>query len=283
MFAGAMGIPAVGRYGVYGVYDYFSQNYRARDIEQLGYGAIWIGGSPPADLGWIEDALAQTERLTVGAAVVNVWSAPAAVVATSFHRLDEQFPGRLLLGIGAGNPERDSRYQTPRQALVSYLDELEAAGVPADRTFLAARRERLLRLAATRTAGAHQYLTTPAQTADARHILGATPLLVAEQKVVLTDDLNEARAAGRERLAFYLELSNYVKSFHQLGFPELKVGDEAPDGLIDALIYHGSAPDLAGQLDAHLAAGANHVAIQVTPVSRDPIPVLAQLARSLSL
>ncbi|WP_243734009.1 TIGR03620 family F420-dependent LLM class oxidoreductase [Mycobacteroides sp. CBMA 271] len=278
-----MGIPAVGRYGVYGVYDYFSHANRAREVERLGYGAIWIGGSPPADLGWIENALSQTERIVVGAAVVNIWESPAAVVARSFHRLEGQFPGRLMLGLGAGNPEHNARYQTPRQALESYLDELEAAGVPLVRLFLAARRERMLRLSATRTAGAHQYLCTPEQTSQARGILGSASMLVAEQKVVLTEELAVAHALGRDRLAFYLELSNYVSSFRELGFPNLEIGSPAPDELVEALVYHGTAAQLAAQLSTHLTAGANHVAIQVTPVDRNPIPVLAELAQSLDL
>ena len=27
---------------------------QAKDIEALGYGAVWVGGSPPAELDWVE-------------------------------------------------------------------------------------------------------------------------------------------------------------------------------------------------------------------------------------
>ena len=38
----------------------------AAQIEALGYGAVWIGGSPDADLAWVEPALAQTSSRATG-------------------------------------------------------------------------------------------------------------------------------------------------------------------------------------------------------------------------
>ena len=65
-------------------------------------------------------------------------------------------------------------------------------------------------LAASRSLGAHTYLTTPDHTCAARQTIGPTALLTAEHKVVLTTDTAYARALGRKAIARYLELSNYV-------------------------------------------------------------------------
>ncbi|MGV0802063.1 LLM class F420-dependent oxidoreductase, partial [Mycolicibacterium elephantis] len=48
--------PQLGPYGVFGLYRTFQQlsPEQLRTIEALGYGAIWAGGSPPADLSWVE-------------------------------------------------------------------------------------------------------------------------------------------------------------------------------------------------------------------------------------
>ena len=133
----------------------------AAQIESLGYRAIWIGGSPDADLAWVDAALAGTESLQLATGIVNIWTAPAPAVAESFQRIESAHPGRFLLGIGAGHREHTQDYAKPYDALVSYLDELDAAMVPTSRRVLAALGPRVLQLSAERSAGAHPYLTTP--------------------------------------------------------------------------------------------------------------------------
>lgn len=44
----------------------------AAHIEGLGYGAVWIGGSPESDLAWAEPALTATTTLVVASGVVTV-------------------------------------------------------------------------------------------------------------------------------------------------------------------------------------------------------------------
>src|SRR6202453_2417932 len=43
----------------------------ATEIESLGYGAAWIGGSPDADLAWGAPALAQSTSLQPDSGIVN--------------------------------------------------------------------------------------------------------------------------------------------------------------------------------------------------------------------
>jgi len=235
----------------------------AGQIESLGYGAAWIGGSPDADRGWVDPALAKTTSLQLATGIVNIWSAPAPTVAQSFQRIESAHPGRFLLGIGAGHREHTQEYTKPYDALVTYLDELDAAMVPTSRRVLAALGPRVLRLSAERSAGAHPYLTTPEHTAKARELVGSSVFLAPEHKVVLTTDRDEARAIGRRYLEHYLGLSNYVNNWLRLGFAEADVRKPGSDKLVDAVVAYGTPDAIAKRLNEHLEAGADHVAIQV--------------------
>jgi probable F420-dependent oxidoreductase len=233
-------------------------------LEELGYGAVWIGGSPDGDLKLPERLLDATTTLTVATGIVNIWKDDARTVSASFQRIESVHPGRFLLGIGAGHREATGeRYVKPYEALVRYLDGLDAGGVPKESRVLAALGPRVLRLAAERSAGAHPYLTTPEHTRMAREILGDGPLLAPEQKVVLSDDPDHARAVGRQALAPYLRLSNYTSNFRRLGFGDEDLSGEGSDRLIDALIAHGDPQTVKGRITEHLAAGADHVNIQL--------------------
>src|SRR5271168_2991011 len=121
--------PNLGRFGSFGRGVTPAQ---AKDIEALGYGSVWVGGSPPAELEWVEPILEATTTLQVATGIVNIWSAAAKPVAESFHRIDRAYPGRFLLGIGVGHPEAISEYRKPYDALVEYLDRLDdyGAGAP---------------------------------------------------------------------------------------------------------------------------------------------------------
>ena len=99
---------------------------QAAEIEALGYGAVWVGGSPPAELDWVEPILEQTTTLKVATGIVNIWTAAPGPVAESFHRIEAAYPGRFLLGIGVGHPEAHQQYQKPIDALNTYLDKLDA-------------------------------------------------------------------------------------------------------------------------------------------------------------
>jgi probable F420-dependent oxidoreductase len=256
----------------------------AGQIESLGYGAAWIGMSPSADLAWSEPALAQTTSLQLATGIVNIWSAPAAEVAESYQRIESAYPGRFLLGVGVGHREHTQEYVKPYDALVGYLDELDAAMVPTSRRVLAALGPRVLRLSAERSAGAHPYLTTPEHTAEARELVGNSVFLAPEHKVVLTADAAEARAIGRKVVDFYLGLSNYVNNWLRLGFTEDDVRKPGSDKLIDAVVAYGSPDQIARRLNEHLEAGADHVAIQVLGGSREEqqlLPVLSELAGPL--
>ncbi|MGW6726170.1 LLM class F420-dependent oxidoreductase [Nocardia sp. NPDC055029] len=271
----------VGEYGVWRRYTGFTPQ-AAREIEELGFGALWLGGSPPADLSVAESLLESTESLIVGTSIVNIWTAQADEVAESFHRIEQRFPGRFLLGIGAGHREANGADAIkPYDALVSYLDELDAAGVPKDGRALAALGPRVLELARDRTAGALPYLAPPEHTRIAHEIVGADALLVAEQKVILDGDPDRARAVARQMVPMYLGLVNYVSNLRRLGFTEEDLATPGSDRLIDVLALHGEPDRVAAGLAEHLSAGAGHVAIQV--LNEDYLADLRTLATVLPL
>jgi len=273
--------PDLGRYGVW---TFGAPNTeQAIEIEKLGYGAIWIGGSPAADLEIVDPILEQTETLQVATGIVNVWRAPADEVAEAYHRIENAYPGRFLLGIGIGHPETNEDYRNPYDVLVEYLDALDAAKVPTSRRVVAALGPKVLKLAAQRSAGAHPYLTTPEHTGSARELVGPTVFLAPEHKVVSTTDAAEAREIGRQTADFYLGLSNYVNNWKRLGFTDKDVAKPGSDRLIDGVVAYGTPDDIAKRLSQHLEAGADHVTIQVLGGDDKLLPTLTELAGPLGL
>ncbi|WNG88729.1 LLM class F420-dependent oxidoreductase [Mycobacterium sp. ITM-2016-00317] len=272
--------PDLGRFGAFGR---LVTPQQAADIEALGYGAVWVGGSPPAELDWVEPILDATTTLKVATGIVNIWTAAAGPVAESFHRIEAAHPGRFLLGIGVGHPEAQQQYRKPLEALNEYLDKLDEYGVPRERRVVAALGPKVLQLAAARSAGAHPYLTTPEHTARARELIGPEAFLAPEHKAVLTTDAEQARAVGREALAIYLNLANYLNNWKRLGFSDEDVAKPGSDRLVDAVVAYGTVDAIAARLTEHLDAGADHVPVQVLTGPDQLVPALAELAGPLGL
>lgn len=272
--------PNLGRFGSFGR---GVTPQQATEIEALGYGAVWVGGSPPAALSWVEPILQATTTLCVATGIVNIWSAPAQRVAESFHRIEAAYPGRFLLVIGVGHAEMISEYRKPYNALVEYLDRLDDYGVPANRRVVAALGPRVLGLSARRSAGAHPYLTTPEHTARARELIGPSAFLAPEHKVVLTTDSARARTVGRQALDMYFNLANYRNNWKRLGFTDDEVSRPGSDRLVDAVVAYGTPDAIAARLNEHLLAGADHVPIQVLTEDDNLVSALTELAKPLRL
>ncbi|MFF4258457.1 LLM class F420-dependent oxidoreductase [Streptomyces sp. NPDC001663] len=269
---------SVGRYGIWSV-GLRSEDPSLRseladsaaELEELGFGAVWLGGSSAAR--HAVPLVEATSKLTVGTSIQSIWQYEAAESAAGFADLEASHPGRFVLGLGVSHAKIADQYRRPYSALVAYLDALDTAGVPADRRVLAALGPRSLELARDRSAGSVPYLVTADQTASAREILGESPLLAPELKVVLETDPTRARAVARGTLAMYLALPNYTNNFLRNGFTEEDLKDGGSDRLVDAVFAWGDDSTIRSRIDEFLTAGADHVALQLLDDgSRDALP-----------
>jgi len=242
----------------------------AAELEELGFGALWIPDSGGSVLESVENLLKATEHTTIATGVLNLWMHDPAQVAATYAELREAHADRFLLGIGVSQAAvvdaslEPGRYRKPLAAMRAYLDDLDAAPapVPSDHRVLAAIGPKMLALSAERAGGAHPYLILPDNTREAREILGTGPLLAPEQTVVLTDDADEARTIGREFLSGYLGFATYANKMLQSGFSADDV-ETVSDRLVDALVAWGDEDAILRRVDEHLDAGADHVALQV--------------------
>jgi probable F420-dependent oxidoreductase len=240
----------------------------ASELDLLGYGTIWLGGSPAAT--YAAPMLEATPRITVATGILSIWEHTPAEVAAQRAELERAHPGRFVLGLGTSHESFTDRYQRPYSAMREYLTALDQAPepVPVRGRVLAALGPKMLALARDRAAGAHPFLVTPGHTSQARRILGPEALLAPEFKVVLEADPERARAIARQYLTLYLGLPNYISNLVRMGFGDDDFLNGGSDRLVDAMFAFGDADGVAARAREFLAAGADHVAIQV--VGEDP-------------
>jgi probable F420-dependent oxidoreductase len=245
------------------------------EIEALGYSTLWLGSSPSTD-----DArpyLQATSALTVATGILNVWQHEPAAVAAGHAELQRDFPGRFLLGIGIGHPEATNDYTRPLATMRAFFDGLEQ--VPREERIAAALGPKMLDLAAERSLGAHTYFVTPDHTRAARERIGPDAVIAPELAVVVETDRDTARGIAREYATGYLARRNYTSNLKRLGFADEDLAGGGSDRVIDAVIPHGSAEEIADAVHAHLDAGADHVCLQ--PLGAHPGADYRALAAAL--
>jgi len=263
----------LGRIGVWTGYQPFGierAGEAARLVEQLGYGAWWVGRSPRVPD--VRPVLEATSTLVAATGILNVWRNDPAETADDDAVIRAEFPGRLLLGIGIGHPEATSGYRHPLSAMRSFLDVLDAspAPPPVDERCLAALSPKMLDLARERTAGTHSYFVPVEHTRLAREQLGPDKLVAPELTCVVETEPVRAKAVARDFAKTYLGMRNYRRSLLASGFGEDDLADGGSDRLIDAVVPQGSAEQIAEVVHAHLDAGADHVCLQ--PLGEEGIP-----------
>lgn len=252
----------------------------AAELESLGYSAAWIGGSPPDNLGIPEAILASTSRLVVGTSIIDVWRSDAATLAASHARVRAAYPGRFILGLGSGHasivePTTGQQWVKPISKLGAFLDQLDAAddpAPPAERA-LAALGPRALSLAAERTLGALPYLVPPEYTADARRAIGPGVFLAPGQEVYLGTDPRVARDVGRKGTAMFLQLPNYLNNLRRYGLTDDDFAGGGSDRWVDTLVAWGDESTVHDRVNAHLKAGADHVAMRVLSGDTASLPL----------
>jgi len=164
-----------------------------------------------------------------------------------------------------------------------FLDGLDTAAPPVPRTrrCLAALGPKMLELSAGRSLGAHTYFAPVDHTRAARELVGETPILAPELACVLDGDVESARATARAYAAMYLGLRNYTNNRLNHGFSAQDIADGGSDRLIDAIIPHGGAAEIAAAACRHLSAGADHVCLQTVGVDGIPRSQWTAIASAL--
>jgi len=246
----------------------------ARQVEEWGYTALWIpeavGRDPFALIGYLA---ARTERLVLCTGIANIYARDPMAMKAIHKTLAEIAPGRFVLGLGVSHAplvtgQRGHEYRKPVPAMREYLDAMEKAlflGIQPEREapiVLAALRPLMLKLAARRTRGAHPYFVPPEHTARARKLLGTDAWLCPEQMVLRESDPAKARAVVRRNIQIYIGLPNYRNNLKELGFDDSDFENGGSDRLVDAIVAWGDLPEIRARVDAHFAAGADHVCIQ---------------------
>jgi len=251
----------------------------AAEIEQLGFTSLWLsagfGVGIPARFSQL---LKATTRITVATGILSIWHASPEDTAHAVADLDNRFPGRFTLGLGASHAPLVEAlsvpYERPYSQMVEYLTAL-AAQVPAvraDQRVLAALGPRMLTLAGERAAGAHPYFVPVAHTEFARTTLGPGPKLYPEQAIVFETDPDRARTIARGHTTSYLRLPNYTNNLRRFGFGDADFLDGGSDRLVDAIVAWGDESAIHSRVEQHLAAGADQVLIQVINETLDQFP-----------
>ncbi|MET8022298.1 LLM class F420-dependent oxidoreductase [Streptomyces decoyicus] len=241
----------------------------AAELDELGYGTIWLGGKP--GVAHAVPLLKATRRIRVATGILSIWEHEPAAVAGQFVAVNTEYDNRFLLGVGVSHPHLAAQYSRPYSAIKEFLTGLDEAPVPvpAERRVLAALGPKMLELSRDRAAGAHPYLVTVEHTGRARAILGDRAWLAPEHKAVLDTDLDRGRQTARDYLAVYLPMPNYTNNLRRLGFADEDFEGGGSDRLIDALFSIGDVDAVRKRTDEFLSAGADHLALQV--VTADPL------------
>lgn len=271
----------IGRIGIWsGVFDAHPSGMvrdACQEIEALGYSAVWLPEAVGRDPFVVAaGCLATTTSLRLATGIANVYARDPMTMVACQRTLAEAFPDRFLLGLGVSHHHlverlRKHDYSRPLSYMRGYLDAMDeamfaAVGPESDPgRVLAALGPKMLEMSASRASGAHPYFTNPDHTALAREIIGTDALLAPEQMVVLETDPDMARTIARAGMAVYLRAPNYLNNLGRLGFDESDWADHKnpSNRLVDAIVAWGTPEQIAARVGDHLAAGADHVCIQV--------------------
>ncbi len=277
----------LGKVGVWGRYlreaDPAEIAEAAAELEELGYGAIWVPGGVEPNEAVFDDVvrlLDATREIVVATGIVNMWLHEPPALTSAYHAIEASHPGRFLLGIGISHRSLLDRVQPglfdkPLAAMGYYLDELDAQQqpIPVDRRVIAALGPKMLGVSRDRSAGTHPYIVPVAHTRFARDTLGSGPLLAPGLPAILDPDPASARQLARTFLANpYSGLPNYRNAWLRHGFGENDLADGGSDALVDGLVAWGAEEAIAARVRDHHEAGADHICLHVIDDDRRRIP-----------
>jgi 5,10-methylenetetrahydromethanopterin reductase len=266
--------------------------------ERAGVPAVWAvmpvtGYDTPTLFG---AALARTERITVGTAIVPAFTRHPVALLNQVATLEALAPGRFRLGVGTGNlvhtaaalgapvsqpVARMREYVSILRAGLAdgkvhyegqfYTVEAEFPSVSATPVVLAALGPKAFEAAGAVADAAMSwhcppaYLDEVARPALARGAASANraiPPIVQQVAVAVTEDRATARKWARPRLVPFVNSPVYAAMFAGAGYPQPGHG-AVTDELLDALVISGSREAITEELARRAAQDevfATHIA-----------------------
>ena len=253
------------------------------ELEALGYRSLWVPEAIHREvLSHATALLAATSSITVATGIARVHERTPHATALAQRFLADRFPGRFVLGLGVSHPQVVERvlgqsFEHPLATMRDYLDAMDATrGGSPDATdaprVLAALRPKMLALAANRATGAHTFLSPVEHTAWARGILGADAVLAPAIKVVLAADHDDPLGVARSSIKPSLRLPTYATSLLAFGFDDEDLAGDLSDRLVESLVAIGDVDAVVRRVEEHLAAGADHVCVEVLTGDDTTVP-----------
>ena len=282
----------------------------ATQLADLGYTDFWAGESDRADgITPLAIAAAADARLSVGTAIVPVFTRGRALLAQTAATLASAAPGRVTFGLGASSPAivegwngipfRDplARVRDTVRYLRGALQGERVEGgfrlgaVPevAPALAIGALRPHMLRLAGLEADGV---VLTSLAAGDVEPLLEhVTPAradfaVIAWVTVCVVDDRDDrerALAVARRRVGRYLLTPTYAQYHRWLGRGEQldRMGsslDDVPERIVRDLVVMGSPDECRAQLRAFIDAGVTTLLYEVLPGVGDLSTTLRALA-----
>jgi probable F420-dependent oxidoreductase len=245
----------------------------ARRAESLGYGALWLPEPPLGRNTMVQAAvlLQATHRVAVGTAVAVTYARDPSAALGAQMGLAELSGGRFVLGLGVSHAPsvegvRKLDYSPkPVAAMRSYIEGMRAFTYPGVKPaetpplMLAALGPAMTALARDLSDGVLAFNSVPSWTKEQRRILGPGKVLAVEQKVVRASSAEAVLPYARRTLERYMALPNYLNNFRRQGYSDADFANGGSDKLLLDLFAWGERAAIQARIDAHYAAGADHV------------------------
>jgi alkanesulfonate monooxygenase SsuD/methylene tetrahydromethanopterin reductase-like flavin-dependent oxidoreductase (luciferase family) len=219
--------------------------------EELGYESVWVSELATYDAYALACAIAaDTERITIGTAIVPVSTRTPALHAMSMSTLAHLAPGRCIVGFGIstppivegwhGQPGVVERALTHTRRLFDFLDtaltgektdtgfRLEAPPEQPPRRYIGALGPKMRVFTRERADGL--ILNFAPRSALAAEVAGEPGGVVLPIRIATGHDLHDAERRFRREVASYLRVPAYAKAIAEMGWR-----DVVPQGELQAM------------------------------------------------
>jgi alkanesulfonate monooxygenase SsuD/methylene tetrahydromethanopterin reductase-like flavin-dependent oxidoreductase (luciferase family) len=268
--------------------------------ESRGVPMVWstVGGLRPDAMTFFPAALARTNSIKLGTAIVPTYPRHPAALFSQAEAIYQMFPDRFRLGIGPshrpniegafgldmGKPLDHLReYLTVMRSLIDtgeaefsgdYYQINVSGGSPAPMPlYISALRRNAFRLAGEASDGAISWLcpvqylvetAIPAMREGASIAGRSNPRMIAHVPVVMSDDLQKVRQIAQPVVGRYARLPFYANMFADAGYP---VGaDSTPtDALLDHLVVNGTPETIHQRLASILETDIDELLVMLIP------------------